>query len=177
MDIEIKKIVLKKLFLKKLPYIKGWHKDQIFVSKLIKKKIFLNKYDQNTLLEYFNIRNKHWSTWSGESGFDIWVLFTNPESCEIFNKELIEKARLNIIPYLTKWYVGDLDKYIKEYAKENKKFNELYIKRISDKTYFQRNFRYLTNSEKLIEKIRIKLYKNKIFRKFYNKYILKYDIE
>ena len=176
MDIKIRTFVCKRLFLRKLPYICRWRKDRIFISSLIKKKVFLNKKDQTLLVEYFNVRNKHWSKCSGESGFDIWVLFSNPESCKIFDVKLIEKARLKIIPHMTKWYVGDLEKNVKEYAKVNSVFCELYSKRISEKTYYQRNYIHQTKVEKFNEIIRIKLYKYRFLRYLINKYINKYDI-
>jgi hypothetical protein len=172
-----KKVILKRFFLKKLSFIKNSSKDQVFISKLIKKRIFLNKNDQEILLEYFDVRNKHWSKNSGEYGFDVWVLFTNPESCKIFDKKLIEKARIKIIPHMTKWYVGCLVENINEYAKQNKRFNELYIKRISEETYNKRDYIYLTKFDKIKEKIRMRLYKYKVIRNFINKYINKYDIK
>jgi hypothetical protein len=177
MEIKTKKIVLKRLFLRKLPYIYRWKKDQIFISNLIKKRIFLNRSDQNLLLEYFNVKNKHWSENSGEYSFDIWVLFTNPESCKIFDKKLIDEARIKIIPYMTKWDIGELERNVKEYAKLNQNFNELYLKRISENTYYQRNYIYQTKYEKMKEKIRVRLYKNKALRYLINKYIYKYDIK
>ena len=136
----------------------------------------MNKEDQISLPHYFDVRNKHWSQNSGEYRFDGWVLFTNPEFCEIFDQKLIQEARISIIPYLTKWRIGSLEKNIKEYAKWNNRFGELLTKRMSEKTYYQRNYIYLTKSEKIKEKIRVRLYKNKTIRKLINRYVYKYDI-
>ena len=102
-------IVLKSSFLRTLPYIGRDKSHQQFISKLINK-IFLTKKDQDELSEYFNVRNKHWSRWSGESNFRIWMLFTSPESCSVFDKKLIDKARIKIIPYITVFEEGELDK-------------------------------------------------------------------
>ena len=78
---------------------------------------------------------------------------------------------------MTKWYVGDLEKNVKEYAKINNVFCELYSKRISEKTYYQRNYIHQTKVEKFSEIIKIKLYKYRFLRYLINKYINKYDIK
>jgi len=152
--------VLKSSFLRTLPYIGRDKSYQQFISKLINK-IFLTKRDQDELSEYFNIRNKHWSRWSGESNFRIWMLFTSPESCSVFDKKLIDKARMKIIPYMTKFMVGDMVNKIKEYALLNPAFSQLYQKRIAEDTYYQRNFIKQNVFQKMWEKTRIFLCRNK----------------
>jgi len=132
---EIKKIE----FLKTLPYIKALPEYQQFISSLIKDE-YLTINQQNMLIDYFNVENRHWRKWSGNSEFRVWVLFTNPERCSVFDKELLEKARINIIPDLTKYLVGDLKNYVDEYAKSNIVFNQLYTeKKLKDEQEQKKN--------------------------------------
>jgi hypothetical protein len=120
-------------FLRTLPYIKALPEDQQFISDLIKDE-YLTLAQQNTLIEYFNVENRHWRKWNGNSDFHVWVLFTNPEMCSVFDKELIAKARINIIPKLTKQSVGDLKNSVDEYAKGDSVFDQLYKeKKMKDK--------------------------------------------
>jgi hypothetical protein len=133
-----KKIVFKRQFLKKLPYLIRVPEDQRFISSLIKKKTFLNKTDQLQLIDYFDVRNKHWAKNTGDFAFDVWVLFTSPEDCKIFDQALIDKSRIKIIPRLTRFYVGSLKKSILNYAAQNNRFNELYMEQINQDDYKHR---------------------------------------
>ena len=170
---ETYKEIEKRKFLKSLPYIKAWSKDQKFISNLIEKK-FLNKKEQEELIEFFDVTNKHWSKWNGESSFEIWLLFTNPEVCSVFNEKLINKARVKIIPHMSKISVGNIEKEIINYAKNNQEFRKLYEKRISKKNYFKRNYIYKNPFEKVIEAIRVLLYRNKKIRDYLNRHRTKY---
>lgn len=159
----------KRIFLKKLPYIRAWPKDQKFISKLIKKS-YLNRKDQDELTQYFDVTNEHWSKCSGESSFEIGILFSNPEMCGVFDKNLIKKARIKLVPRMSKFFIGDMEKNVKNYAKTDLEFNKLYEKRISEKTYFQRNYIYQTVFDKIVERIRIVLYRNKKIRDYLNRH-------
>jgi hypothetical protein len=176
MTVPKSKIILKKKFLKTLPYINAWPKDQKFISKLIKK-IYLNENDKKILSQYFDVTNKHWSNWDGESDFKIWVLFTTPEQCSIFDNKFIRRERIKIIPFMSKYAVGNLDNNIKQYANRDKEFNKLYRKRLSEETYYQRDYVCLTFFEKIAEKIRVKLYRNKRIREFINRYFYNYLVK
>jgi len=121
-------IIKKSIFLQNLPYLKGDIKEQQFISDLILDEN-LAQIQQNILLDYFDVTNSHWKKWNGESTFRIWFLFTNPESCNVFNKELLEQARIDIIPDLTKWSIGDMINNIEEYSKRNPIFAKLYNER------------------------------------------------
>lgn len=124
--------IKKKEFLATLPYIKKLPEYQQFISSLIKDE-YLTLDQQNILIDYFNVENKHWEKWSGNSDFCVWVLFTNPEKFSVFDKELLVKARINIVLNLTKQSVGDLINNIDKYAKSDIAFNQLYtVKKIKD---------------------------------------------
>jgi hypothetical protein len=103
-------------FLATLPYIKTLPEYQQFISSIIKDE-YLTLNQQNMLVSYFNVENKHWEKWSGNSDFRVWVLFTNPEMCSVFDKELLIKARIDIIPNLSKQSIGDLENVVDEYQR------------------------------------------------------------
>jgi hypothetical protein len=124
-------------FLKTLAHINAVPEDLQFISGLIKDE-YLTPDQQNMLIVYFDVNNKHWKKWN-DSDFDVWVLFTNPEMCLVFDKELIEKARIDIIPKLTKQSIGDLKNNVEEYAKSNCVFDQLYKeKKLKDKEEYKK---------------------------------------
>jgi len=164
------KIVVKQFFLKTLPYICCNRKERKFISRLINK-TFLNEEDQAELTEYFNVRNKHWTSWGGESNFRYWMLFTNPNSCLLYDKARLKKARIMAVPYMSKFMVGKMDKNVRKYAKHDRDFGVLFEKRITESSYYERNHIYYPNFlYKIWPAIRVKLYRYKFWRDFFNRF-------
>jgi len=118
----------KKLFIKNLPGIQIWEDEQQFISDLIEDE-YLTKSQQYILRNYFNTLIYQQRRDRGNYTFRVLFLFTNPESCLIFDKKRLEQARIDIIPNLSKWSIGDMKKNVEEYAKNNPIFNKLYTER------------------------------------------------
>lgn len=117
--------VKKEIFIQKLPLIQIWEDEQQFVADLIEDE-YLIKSQQDMLSTYFRtLTHRH----RGNCTFRVLFLFANPESCAVFKKKYLEQARIDIMPHLSKWSIGDMNTEVEEYAKNNPLFSKLYAER------------------------------------------------